>query len=652
MDKSQHLIVDDLRGGRNGTDAPPKLQPTQCVDAVDVDWYQATFARKRNGSSADTMTFSSGGPFTGKISTLIRHVPTTDATAAELWGVDDALVVGRKAASTQYAAPTLKDALTGNGWDVSGATLNGKLFLAYQSAQARLHVWDGSTVRRVGFSTPAAPTAANSAVGGTYAATLRYIRVRWVEVVSSVAVRRSEPGPSVSFTPDGAHTGVDITRPTAPGEGETHWEIEESVDNVTFYQIYVVGGSAVGGSAIAIATTTLATDNAVVGSYTSATVSPLTGTYTAPTSAKFLAADQNRLLMFGDYTSTNKQNRITFSSVVGSLNIGDAERVDTTGNYFIDLDENDSGVAMGMIGPVFGNFYAFKDRQFWELTPTGQTSTPYRQTALSKDIGLVAPKAAVRGEDASGNTALYWMSHAGVYRYGVNGLEYIGRPIEDLILGPTATINLGATHAVAHTQYHAPKRQVWFWHATGSSNDPDTLSIYDVVHSGWSRFSGTIAAARCSTLFSNTVGASMSRDLKPYIGLAGTNNKVLKCDSDTATDDAGTAFQSYVVLKPLEAGGPGFRGEVKDAILLAKAATGVMITASIIPDFDATLAKTSTALLTATGSETRVNRRFEDSRIANCAFIQYQVGDATATSTAWALDRLIAPYVKHQADGV
>lgn len=648
MDKSQHLIVDDLRGGRNGTDAPPKLQPTQCVDAVDVDWYQATFARKRNGSSADTMTFSSGGPFTGKISTLIRHVPTTDATAAELWAVDDALVVGRKAASTQYAAPTLKDALTGNGWDVSGATLNGSLFLAYQSAQARGHLWDGSTVRRASFATPAAPTVANSAGGGTYAATLGYWRVRWVKIASSVTVRRSEPSPSQSFTPDGAHVGVTITQPTVAGEGETHWEIEFSADNITFFVVYGDNGLT---TAQAIGNTTAPVANTVAALIASG-VSSLTGTYTALPSAKYIAADQNRLLMFGDYTSTNKQSRITLSAVVGSLNVGDAERVDTTGNYFVDLDENDSGVAMGIIGPVFGNFYAFKDRQFWELTPTGQTATPYRQTALSKDIGLVAPKAAARGEDASGNTALYWMSHAGVYRYGVNGLEYIGRPIEDLILGPTATINLGATKQVAHTQYHAPKRQVWFWHATGSSNDPDTLSIYDVVHSGWSRFTGTIAAARCSTLFSNTVGASMSRDLKPYVGLSGTNNKVLKCDSDSSTDDAGVAFQSYVTLKPLEAGGPGFRGEVKDALLLAKAASGVMITANVIPDFDATLAKTSTALLTATGSETRVNRRLEDSRIANCAFIQYQVGDASATATAWTLDRLVAPYVKHQADGL
>jgi hypothetical protein len=647
MDKSQHLIVDDLRGGRNGTDAPGKLLPNQCVDAVDIDWYQATFARKRNGSTALSTAFSSGGPFTGKLSSLFRHVPTTDATAAEFWGIDDALVTGRLAGAVTWTAPTLKDAWTGNGWDVSFATLNGKLFIGGKTAQSRLHVWDGSTVRRVGLPTPAAPTVANTAGGGAYPATAGFWRVRWVQLVSAVTTIRSEPSPSTAFTPSGTNVGVTVTQPTVAGEAETHWEVEFSLDNTTFFVVYGASG---GVAAQAIATTT-APVTAVPTALVGLGVSPLTGTYTVPPSAKFIAADQNRLLMFGDYTSTNKQNRITISAVVGSLNVGDAERVDTTGNYFIDLDENDSGIAMGIIGPVFGNFYAFKDRQFWELTPTGATASPYRQTALSKDIGLVAPKAATRGEDASGNSALYWMSHAGVYRYGVNGLEYIGRPIEDLILGPTATMNLGASHVVAHALYVAQKRQVWFWHATGSSNDPDTLTVYDVVHQGWSRFTG-IAAARCSCLFSTTVAASMSRDVKPYIGSSTTANTILKCDADGITADSSVPFQSYAVVKPLEPGGPGFRGEVKDAILLATAGTGVTITALVIPDFDASLAKTAMADLTPKRSETRVSVRLEDSRLGKCRFVQYLVGDGAPTATAWTIDRLIVPYVKHEIDGV
>jgi len=646
-DAAQRLVVSDLRGGRNGADAPTTLKDTQCLDAVNVDWYQATFARKRNGSTALSMTFGSGGPFTGKLSTLVRHVPTTDPTAAELWGVDDAgtPVVGRLTGGTTWSAPTLKDALTGNGWDVSAATINGKLFLAYKSAVGRLHCWDTSTVRRAGLAAhAAAPTVADSGGAGTYAATLRYYRTRSIEVSGGVLVRRSEPSPSVAFTPDGAHAAITITRPTAVGEGETHWEVEASTDDVTYVQFFTFER----GNHIAIATTSQATSSPVSSLSTLDTVAA-TGTYTVQKSYKFIAADQNRLLGFGSYTSTDKQNRIEISAVIGSLDVGDAERVDTTLNYKIDLDENDSGIAMGLLGPVFGNFYAFKDRQIWELTPTGTTTKPYRQNAISKDIGSVAPKAMTRGEDQSGNAALYWMSHVGPYRYGVNGLEYIGRGVEDLILGPTSTINLGASKVIAHTIYLPIKRQVWFWVATGSSNDPDTLLVYDVYHGGWSRFTGTIASARCSVLFSNTVGASMSRDLKPYLGDAMTANKVYKADADSTTDDAGTAFQSYVLLKPVEPGGPGFRGAINDALLLAKAASGVTITATVMPDFDATATKTATASLTAVGSESRVTVRLEESRFGRATFLEYQIGDASAVSNAWTLDRLIVPYERLEA---
>lgn len=650
----QPLLITDLRGGRNGVDPPLSLRPTECVEALNVDWHGSTIGRKRGGADSLSMASST---MTGKVSALGRHVPTTDETLAELWAADDAAtpIINRLAGGSTWAAPTLKDNPTGNGWDMSYASLNGKLFIAYKSAQARLHVWDTATVRRVGLPTPAAPTAANSAVGGTYAATLRYIRVRWVEVVSSVAVRRSEPGPSVSFTPDGAHTGVDITRPTAPGEGETHWEIEESVDNVTFYQIYVVGGSPVGGAAVAIATTTLATDNAVVSLYYTATASAATGTYTAPTSAKFLAADQNRLLMFGDYTSTNKQNRITFSSVVGSLNIGDAERVDTTASSYIDLDENDSGVPTGLVGPVDGNFYVFKYRQVWKLTASGQPLNPYTQKALSKHIGCVGPRAMVVAEDEAGRPAVYWMSHRGPWRYGANGLEYLGHGVKDLLLrgapNSISVMNLAATKVVCHAVYHEDSRQVWFWVATGASNDPDMKLVYNIgrvqgpsdsdtpVASGWARHTGPSAAARCSVMFSRTVGAAMSFDLKPYIGQTSANDTIYVTDSTTTTD-AGTAFQSYVQGKAYAPWGLGNNGIVDTGNILATAQAGVTITQTLTANFGTEI-RTSNVSLTPDATETRVFETFEDAALQNAYAFQPQWGDLSAVSAAWSIEAVV-----------
>ena len=145
-DKARRVVFADVSGGRNGVDPPTALVENECVDAVNVEFWHAPMGRKRNGISTATTSFGSGGPFTGKISSLFRHVPGTDEGAAEQWAVDDALVMGRRAGGSSFVAPTLKDALTGNGWDVDWATLGGKLFIAYPSSS--------------GFAAPAAPTAA------------------------------------------------------------------------------------------------------------------------------------------------------------------------------------------------------------------------------------------------------------------------------------------------------------------------------------------------------------------------------------------------------------------------------------------------------------------------------------------------------------
>ena len=1008
-DRYQRATISDLRGGRNGVDPPFAIGSTECVDAVNVEWFQTTVGRKRNGVSASSVLFSTGGPFTGKVSSLHRHVPGTDESLAEQWAVDDALVVGRRAASTSFAAPTLKDSISGNGWDVDWASLNGKLFLAYAASSGfstpgaptvanngsgtyaavlryyrvrwiqqsggltirrspvgtssspftpsgtglqarvtqptppgqgethwelevsydnssyrvlygdggiyapiaiatttgddtstltstttidtftasgtwtrpswvssvsylvvgggaggggtdndneggggaggevktgtlsslsaasysvtvggggtagsaagadggtgsdsvfssvtarggsggggntpgptgnngvngylgggagggatggtgsifaggdgatnaggggagagsvggtgtsgaggnggsgvsssisgssvayggggggggyatggtatagggagaalvgngsagtanrggggggarfgaaggaggtgivivsyaslnitsagtsnadntdRLHVWDGSTVRRAGFVPPSALAAPTNTGSGAYAATIRYYRTRWTEQSGGVTVRRSEPSSATSFTPSGSGTGAVITRPALASEGETHWELEASADGVTFYVL-----------ATTVVATSTYTDSTAVSAYSSGTLSALTGTYTVQKSYRFIAADQGRLIGFGNWTATGRQNDIEVSAVVGSLNIGDAERVDTTSTYKYTLDENDSGKPTGLKGPVFGNFYAWKWSQFWELAPTGQTNNPYRRTPISKTIGCVQRGASCVGEDAQGNAALYFMSHRGMYRYGVGGLTYIGKGIEDYIIGPTATMHLAATKVIAWTLYYPFKRQVWVGWATGSCNDPCQTAIYDVATGGWSRVptGDTLANIRCAALFSGTVGTSMSYDLKPYLGSASTANVLYKGDDDSVTQDAGTSYQAYVVTRPIEPGGPGFNGSVGDALLLAKTASGVTITATAIPNFDSTNAKTGTALLTATGSETRVTRRLEGSALGNTQFVQYQLGDGAAANNGWTLDRLVIPYSQDEA---
>ncbi len=631
-------VIGDLSGGRNGFDPAWDIRDNQCVEAINVDFYKTRFANKRGGLAAIATT---GATTTGIISSLFRHVPGADETLAEFWSVDDSAtpIINRLAAGTTWVAPTLKDAPTGNGFDFTAATVNGLLSLAYKSGQARHHVWDGSTVRRAGLASMAVPTVGDTG-GGAYAAILRYYRTRATVQVGGVTVRRSEPSTAASFTPIGTGTAARVTQGAPPGEGETHWEVEASVDNATFYRI----------ATVVIGTTTY-DDSAATTSYPANPLSALTGVYTLPKPYKFVAGDQNRHLGLSSWTATDKQSRIEISAVAGSLDIGDVERIDTSAlNYFIDLDESDSGIATGLAGPIFGAYFAFKERQVWQLTPTGSTAGPYRQDAISKSIGALHHLAIARGEDAFGNPALYWTSHRGFYRWSVSGLEYIGRNMEDYVIGPTATINLAATKAVARTIYYADKRQVWFWIATGASNDPNQLFLYDVITSGWTRVptGDKLANVRCAVPFSNTIAAAMSRDLKPYVGQIGANNLILK--ADTGTTDNGTTYQAYVITKATEPGGPGFVGEIGDCDLLAKAGAGVTITDTITGDFGLTGQLSSgTALLTPTDTETRVLRRLEGTALSNIAFVQHQIGDAAAVSNAWTLDRVIVPYTKKAA---
>ena len=652
-ERMKRLIVANLRAGRNGTEPPLSLREagtaapgvsvpagaSECVEALNVDWYNASLARKRGGADALAMlTVVPANIFTGTVSFLGRHVPSTDETAAELWAADDATPVkmGRLAGATTWVAPTLNDAFTGNGWDVTGASINGKYFLSFKTAQPRLHVWDPvtATVRRTGLATPAVPTVANTGVGA-YAATLRYYRVRWTHQTAGVTDRRSEPSPSASFTPSGAGASARITIPTVAGEGETHWELEAGTDNATFYLL-----------ATTVIGTTTYDDSALPTSYPNGALSDVSGTYLVQKSYKFLAVDQNRVLGFGSWTSTDKQNRLEFSALVGATgDVGNDERVPL--NNYIDLDETDSGTATGLVGPVLGSFYAFKYRQVWKLVPTGVATAPYSVFAMSKTIGAISHHSIRVAEDDAGNPAIYFLSARGPYRLGTHGFEYLGLPVEDMWLGPTtSTVNLNATHVVAHTVYHSDKRQVWFWFATGTSNDPDTKLVFDVKRDAWARHTGPTAAARCSTMFANTVGASMSRDLKPYIGNTGAANTVLKCDT-TTTNDAGTNFQAYVLTKPYALGSLGAFCTVGQGTLVAKAGSGVTITQSLIRDFGIET-RTATVSLTPAGAETRVFRLFDSGSMAGAQVVQFQIGDAAEVSNGWSLDVLTAQYTADQ----
>lgn len=630
------LVVTNLTG-RNGYDSPTQIPDDQCVEALNVDFFDGTFARKRGGAAALSMTFSSGGPFTGQPGSLVRFVPGNDETAAELWAFDNTPLPGRLAGGTSWVEPTMTDALANAiaSTTVQGASFGGMLFLCYDTTQNRLHVWDSSDskVRRVGLATPDPPTVATQ--GGAGLSFTRHYRIRTVDISGSDTKRRSEASTSVSITiTDDA--GVTVTRPTLPSsEDETHWEVEYAD---------AAAGPWYRASQVASATSTYS-DTA--SSISTTNLSAEDGINYPPPSARYILSDDNRLLLAGAFETsggfvTPKNNRVWFTPVAGSSDIGDAERI-PSGNY-VDVE----AAITGLGGPINGAVVVFAYRRIWVLTPTGVVEAPYRRHGLGSGIGCIDQRSVVLAEDEHGNPALYFWSHRGPYRLGRQGLQYIGMDIEDL----TATINLAATNGPCHAVYHADKHQVWFWFATGSNNDPDTKVVFDTqigrteqgnaVRRGWARHNGLAAAARCSVMFSNTVGAAMSRDLKPYISQQGAANRVWKCD--TGTDDAGTAFQAYVDTKEYAPWGLGSNGTLYEPSLLAAAATGVTITAIEYKDFGLTNPGQGQVLLTAAGNETHLQKKFEGYQDADAGSFHARIGDNGAASNAWTLDAFIQPW--------
>lgn len=632
------FTIADLRHGRNGIDPPQSLPDGQVADAVNVDWIRTPFGRRRPGCTALSL---SGAPFTFNLLAMCRHVPGTDETKAELWGIDQGGLIGRYASGV-WTQPTLKDAVTTA--TATFASLNGKLFIAYGSAQDRLHCWDpvSGSVRRTGLAPMGTPTVGDTG-SGSYANTKRYFRTRATEQRSGVTYRRSEYSTIISYTPSGSGAGALVTQGTPPNEGETHWEIEAGTDGATFFRI----------GTVAIGTTTF-TDSNAPAAYSTFPLSDVTGFYTVQKSYRFIAADQARLLGFGSFTSTDPQNNVEYSAVLGSSNVGDDERV-PIGNY-VGLDENASGQPTALIGPVNGSFFAAKYRQFWKMTPTGNVVSPYSTRALTKQYGVINPYSVVVGEDEVGNPVLMWLSLNGFYRYGTNGIEYIGHGIEDQINGaiqgdlsvPGATaLNLNAT-IVSHAVWFADLRQMWCWYAIGEDTFPNHLAVFSVgrtqssngdspIGSGWSRFTGAIASASASTMFGTF-------SLVPYFSVS--TFPVGIGIANSGSQDFGTNYQATITTKAYAPWGNNTTGTVQGVQLVAPVQSGVTLTVTSSRDFGI-LTASDTASLTATGSEARVTPRLGGAvNLGDCQYAQFTIGDGIAQNVAWTIDNIDVTWTK------
>ncbi len=311
---------------------------------------------------------------------------------------------------------------------------------------------------------------------------------------------------------------------------------------------------------------------------------------------------------------------------------------------WVDLDEGIGGDVTGLVGPVYGSVYVFKYNRIKTLTPTGGSSPVFDTVELSGTRGAIEQECICVGEDTKGRTTVYFMDpQVGPMMTG--GQAPI--PIGDAIRSVWDSVNLAATSKVGQIVDYPAKDQVWFWFATGASNDPNVCAKYTKSTGGWDvdDTGGKLRLARAAVLFPRTLGSSMSRDKVPYVAYSGATNTLLRADT-TDLNDAGTPFQAQVKTRPYAFNG-GKRFRTTTPWLVAKAASGVTLTITADGDFGRDV-RSTTVDLSLTAAETaanpsRVFRKCEGLDQDGVRVVQFQIGDAAEASNSWQIEQLWVP---------
>jgi hypothetical protein len=644
-----------LRGGLNDFDPPTALPSDACTVAENVEFFYSTLGERRLGCTAVSLPASiTADPNMTAVVWMYRHLPTASESGAQLW------VLAQNLAGAQYVL-TYRDATTWNtvtpsidtinvaipnGHRFSAQTLHGKLFFAFDSDQDILHVWDGTRLRRVGLTTPAAPTAANSGVG-TFAGT-RYYRIRYTVMSGATVSYRSEPGAVLTFAPSGTGASAVITKPVSVGENETHWEIEASTDNANFYRL----------SQIIVGTTTY-TDSVALGTgYSSTgTLSEDVTAYTRIPSGKFLVADEDRLIIGGSWENTAYGSRVWWTPVYGSTGAGNDERVDLTTDPFLDLDGFSGGELTGLSRSVNGYIFAFKWGHIYKIVRKGQRSQAYEAFPLTKAKGAL-PGSIVEAFDESGNPSLYFLEpKTGPHRIGSNGIEHCGQDV----LSTWQTVNLTAT-VPCHGVFYPDKHQVHWWIATDGASYPnkkiilqinETRSSDEGARRGWTTVPSPnrIAAAHCSTMFSSNIDSLVARNqtLVPFIGkeqwtVSGTvKDLVQRCDTGNTdahtSGDTVSAYTAKVRSKPFLVSGLLTRHGIQAGTLLAESDTtsADQVYVKLIRDFGVDSTTVNTNLAPGT-TEEHVIKQLDNLTLSECKALQIEFGDTTTPTNPWRLN--------------
>jgi hypothetical protein len=654
----------NLRGGLDDTSPYSALAHDACTKAENVEFFSSTLGERRKGCQAINLHISMLDPSLQVVSWMYRHTPTNDEGDAELWTLTQSLLgtehllMRRLISGWDQVSP--EDPITvteQRGHRLSAQTLHGKLFLAYKSSVNRLHVWDGSRLRRTGLVEPTVKPHVEDNGSGSLDATVRYYRIRFVVMDGTTVLRRSEPSPSVAFQPSGTGQYARVVRLYGIGEGETHWEIEASLDNANFYRI--------GRQALADINFDDDTDGALgyairEGSVLSADI----GDYTVLPSAKFLSADQDRLVMAGNWEDPDEASRVRWTPVFAAPGVGNDERMELDTDPFLDLDGYEGGEITGLSRAVNGYLFAFKRSHIYKLVRTGQRNKAYEAIPITKARGAL-PGSIVEATSQAGAPSIYFLDPAvGPTRMGAEGLQWCGRDIQTL----WRRVNVNAK-VPCHGVYYHDKRQLHYWIAVDGADFPNkkiVLHVSEVRNTdeggrrGWVTVAknNRIATAHCSVMAAintNTLNVDRSFALVPFIGKerwsvgdSTIRDYIQQCDigfKDAHTEgDENSEYRGIIISKPFALAGLLGQHGVMAGALLAKSFDDPdsYVYIKAIRDFGVEEKMVSSSLFTY-NFETHVIRQLDDLNFRELYTLQIAMGDLDDNVTppkAWELHRL------------
>lgn len=654
------FTLSSLRGGLDDTTPVMALANDACTTAENIEFVKSTLGERRKGCEAIDLPASFASVSLDAVTWMYRHLPVNDEGQAELWALAQSLSTSSYVLSRRDPASWLDispddaiDVTSDQGHRLSAQTLHGKLFIAYKSSQDRLHVYDGTNLRRTGLAEPAAaPIVANTG-SGAYATT-RYFRVRYVILNGTVIESRSEPSAVTTFSPSGSGSAARIAKPAGISEHETHWEVEASLDNIDFYRI----------ARVTVATATYDDSTAAGTGYAAnGVLSADIGDYTLIPSGKFLTADQDRLLILGSWELSAEASRVRWTPVYADPGDANDERLELSVDPFLDLDGFEGGEITGASRAVSGYIFVFKRGHIYRLVRTNSRVAAYEAVPITKARGAL-PGSLVEAINQTGQPTLYFLDQSvGPTRLSADGLQWCGRDIQTL----WKRVNVNAA-VPCHGVYYNNSRQLHYWLAMDNSEYPNYKIVLHVNEMrdteeggrrGWVTvgLNSRIASAHCSVMFSTNIDSIDDRNftLVPLIGKESWDvgattirDYVQQCDTGGTdahtTGDTDSAYRGVITSKPFALAGLLNQHEIVTGAVLTQTATSPdgLIFVAAIKDYGADTKTASTSFYTA-GLETHVISPLGDLRFAELYAIQLSIGDLDENVTppdSWYVDML------------